>query len=120
VLIGFTIIAEAVAIFLNILAYIKFAGDQCGLTTWVSIVTSIIIVLLPAVQLLGFNPQNSLLTTSLVSLLIAYLSFAGLEYFGDGCQVRLTPIGYWIEVVVSLILFALTTYGTIMGGFSEH
>ena len=108
------------AIFLNILAYIKFGGDKCGSTTWVNVVTSIILVILPAVQLLGFNPQNSLLTTSLVSLFIAYLSFAAQEYFGDGCQVRLSPIGYSIEVVISLILFALTTYGTIMGGLSEH
>lgn len=78
------------------------------------------IVVLPLVQLLGFNPQNSLLTTALVTLTIAYLTFAAQEYFKDGCLVRLTPLGYGLEVSISLILFALTTYGTLMGGFSEN
>ena len=72
------------------------------------------------VQLLGFNLQNSLFTTSLASLLIAYTSFIAQEYFKDGCKVRLTALGYAIDVVVCLVLFALTTYGTLRGGFSEH
>jgi hypothetical protein len=76
VLIGLTIIVETLAIFLNVLAYINFGGDQCGSTTWLSVITSIIIVLLPVVQLLGFNIQNNLFTTALVSLLISYTSYA--------------------------------------------
>lgn len=104
--------------FINVLAYTNFSSDSCGSTTWLSVVTSILIVVLPLVQLLGFNPQNSLLTTALVSLTISYISYTAQEYFKTGCVIRLTPLGYAIEVSISLILFALTTYGTLMGGFS--
>lgn len=77
------------------------------------------LVLLPVIQLLGFNVQNSLLTTALVSLIISYTAFTAQEYFKTGCEVRLSALGYATEVSISLILFALTTYGTLMGGFSD-
>jgi len=82
VLIGLTIIFEALGIFLNLLAYIHFSVDDCGSTLWLSIVTSCIFLILPMVQLLNLNSQNSLLTTSLVSLLIAYLSYSAQLSFG--------------------------------------
>jgi hypothetical protein len=103
---------------LNILAYVNFGNDSCGSTTWLSVITTCLIVILPIIQLLGCNSQSSLVTTSLVSLTISYFSFAAQEYFKTGCIVRLTPFGYAIEVSISLLLFAVTTYGTVMGGFS--
>lgn len=87
---------------------------------WLSVVTSIALVVLPLVQLLGFNPQNSLLTTALVSLTVSYISYTAQEYFKTGCTIRLNPLGYAAEVSISLVLFTLTTYGTLMGGFSNN
>ena len=75
-LIGSTICLEAGALILIIFALIQFTYDFCGSTSWLSIVTIIILVILPLVQLLNFNPQNSLLTTALVSLFISYTSYA--------------------------------------------
>jgi len=74
---------------------------------------------LPPVQLLNFNPQNSLLTTALVSLFISYSSYAAQEYFMTACVVRLTHLGYAVDLFISLLLFAISTYGTVMGGFSS-
>lgn len=100
-------------------AFIQFAYDVCGSTTWLSVITTVILVILPLVQLLGFNPQNSLLTTALVSLFIAYTSYAAQEYYMTACVVRLTHLGYAFDLFISLLLFAVSTYGTVMGGFSS-
>lgn len=117
-MIGLTIIFEAAAIFLNLLAYIHFSVDACGSTLWLSIATSCIFVILPIVQLLNLNSQNSLFTTSLVSLFIAYMSYSAQLSFGQGCTSRLNMISYGTDVVVCFSLFIMTTYGSIMGGLS--
>jgi hypothetical protein len=57
------------ALAVNIYGYIAFS--KC--TVWVNIVTSILILLLPGIQLIGWNPQGSLLTSSVISLYISYL-----------------------------------------------
>jgi hypothetical protein len=119
VLIGLTIIFEALAIFLNLLAYINFSGDACGSTLWLSIITSCIFIILPIIQLLDLNSQNSLLTTALVSLLISYLSYSAQLSFGQGCKARLTASSFGVDVAVCLCLFIMTTYGSIMGGLTE-
>lgn len=75
-LVGSTIIAEAAAFLLLVVAFISFSQDPCGSTSWLSIVTLVLILVLPLVQLLHFNPQNSLFTTALVSLLLSYHSFS--------------------------------------------
>jgi hypothetical protein len=38
------------------------------------VVTSVILLVLPALQFFNFNPQNSLLTTALVSIYVGYLA----------------------------------------------
>ena len=119
-LIGSTIIAEAAAFLLMVIALISFGQDTCGSTSWLSIITLVIILLLPLIQLLNFNPQNSLFTTALVSLLLSYYSFSAQEYFLTGCLVRLTPAGFATDIFVSLLLFAISMYGTVMGGFSSN
>lgn len=68
-LIAFTIIMYGGALACNIYGYIKFNG--C--TLWVNIVTSVLLLLLPGIQFLHFNQQNSLLTTSAVCLYVSYL-----------------------------------------------
>ena len=73
---------------------------------------------MPLVQLLGLNPQNSLLTTSFVSLLVSYLSYSGQLSFKTGCQYRLSPASFAVDVVVCLFLFVVATYGSIEGGLS--
>jgi hypothetical protein len=84
VLIFLSFVFELVAITFNVLGYIYFASeDVCGDTLWVNIVNSIVIILLPCTQFLNFNKQNSLLTTSLVSVYVSYLSFFAQFSFGN-------------------------------------
>ena len=75
-LVGSTIVAEAAAFLLMVAALIGLGQDSCGSTSWLSITTLVLILLLPLIQLLNFNPQNSLFTTALVSLLLSYHSFS--------------------------------------------
>lgn len=85
-LIFWTIVFEAGAVFLNVYGYIKFSSTdngQCTSLTWVNVITSVIIVALPLFQICQFNPQNSILTASLVSLYISYLSFIA-QFSYDG------------------------------------
>ena len=119
-LIGSTICTETAAFILIVLAFIQYSLDACGSTSWVSIVTVILLLILPVVQLLNCNPQNSLLTTALVSLYISYTAYAAQEYFMTGCVVRLTTAGFIVDVFISLLLFAISMYGTVMGGFSSN
>lgn len=69
-----TFVAEAIAVALNVYGYMQFSEDVCESTLWVNIITSIILLFLPVFQFLHFNKQNSLLTTSLISIYISYLS----------------------------------------------
>ena len=119
-LVGLTVIAEASAFLLVVLAFVNFGHDLCGSTSWLSIITLVSILILPLIQLLHFNPQNSLFTTALVSLLLSYYSFSAQEYFLTGCLVRLTPSGFAIDILISLLLFSISMYGTVMGGFSSN
>ena len=70
------------------------------------------------VQLRGLNPQNSLLTTSLISLLISYFAYSAQLSFHTGCHYRLTIGSFAIDVAISVILFVISTYGSIEGGLS--
>ena len=87
VLIFLAVFFYVIAIGLNILGYVYFAAeDACGATLWVNIVTTGILVGLPMLQLCNFNKQNSLLTTALVSVYVAYLAFVGqFSYGGNSC-----------------------------------
>jgi len=71
----------------NILGYVYHgSSDACGSTLWVNVITSIILIGLPFLQLLHFNKQNSLLTTALVSLYLSYLAFISqFSYCGNSC-----------------------------------
>lgn len=113
---------EAIAIGLNVLGYIYFRSEStsCTSTLWVNIITSIMLVLLPAIQCLHFNVQNSLLTTALVSMFISYLGFIAQFSYG-GSQVGQTcvrmDVGSLIaDIVCSTFFFVCTMYGSIMGG----
>jgi len=76
---------------MNVLGYVYFSSsDDCGNTVWVNIITSIILLAMPFLQLLNFNKQNSLLTTSLISLYISYLAFiCQYSYGGSSCNFML-------------------------------
>lgn len=88
VLVVLTAIVETLAVLLNILGYTYFsASDVCGSSLWVNIITTIILITLPLLQLLHFNKQNSLLTTALVSVYISYLAFiCQFSYGGSSCK----------------------------------
>lgn len=90
-LIFFTILFEAAAVFLNVYGYVKFSSTddgQCTSLTWVNVITSVILVALPLFQICQFNPQNSLLTASLVSLYISYLSFIAQFSYDGLCKLK--------------------------------
>lgn len=109
-LIFFTVLNYCAALGLHIWAYIKF--KNC--TLWVNIVTTILTLIIPGIQLLGFNPQNSLLTSSAVTLYMIYLSFMGqLSY--PSCS-ALDSGAMAADLTSSVFFFILTTYGSILGG----
>ena len=85
-LIFWTIVFEAGAVFLNVYGYIRFSSTedgQCTSLTWVNVITSVIIVVLPLFQICQWNQQNSLLTAALISLYISYLTFIA-QFSYDG------------------------------------
>jgi len=86
-LIILSLIFEAAAVGMNVLGYINFSdADACGNSIWVNIITSIILVILPVLQIFNFNKQNSLLTTALVSMYVSYLAFiCQYSYGGSSC-----------------------------------
>lgn len=113
-----SVIVYAVAIGLNVLGYVYFRAEWHGSTLWVNIITTILIVVLPAVQLLNFNPQNSLLTTALVSMFVSYLGFiAQFSYGIDGVRMDLGSL--IADIVCSTFFFILSMYGSIMGGTGQ-
>jgi hypothetical protein len=94
----------------NVYGYIKF--KDC--TLWVNIVTSILLVLIPGIQFLHFNVQNSLLTTSVVCMYVSYLGLIS-QYSREECS-ALNTGAMWGDVLTSAFLFFLTMYGSVMGG----
>jgi|JI10StandDraft_1071094.scaffolds.fasta_scaffold519294_1 hypothetical protein len=77
------------------------------------------LVIIPGVQFLHFNPQNSLLTTSLVSLFISYLNFIGQFSYGDDVCKRANVSSLAADIVCSTFLFLITMYGSIVGGTGQ-
>jgi len=73
---------------------------------------------MPLVQLLRFNPQNSLLTTALVALLVSFLSYSAQISYKTGCTTRLNFGLFAIDIVINIFLMILATFGSIMGGLS--
>lgn len=120
-LIILSIIVEGIAIGLNVWGYILFSKntDTCSNTVWVNVITSIILIILPVVQFLHFNVQNSLLTTALVSMFISYLAFIGQFSFGDNVCIRMDVGSLIGDIVCSTFFFVLTMYGSIMGGTGQ-
>lgn len=105
---------------LNIYGYIVFNGDWWGSTLWVNIITTIMLVFLPGIQFLHWNPQNSLLTTSLVCVFICYLSFISqYSYSNSDTGTRMNYGALVIDVVCSTLFFVMTMYGSIMGGTGQ-
>jgi hypothetical protein len=119
IMVGLSVIFIGAAISLNVFAYINFSRDSCGSNLWLNIAVSALIFVLPIIQLIQLNPQNNLLTTSLIALLITYFAYSAQLSIGEGCKGRLTSVSYITDVSINLFLFILTTYGTISGGLSE-
>lgn len=109
-LIFFTVINYIAALGIHIWAYIKF--KDCSL--WANIVTTVLILIIPGIQLLGFNPQNSLLTSSAVTLYMVYLTFVAQLSF-PSCG-SLDGGAMAADLTTSLFFFILSTYGSILGG----
>lgn len=109
IVITLTALAEASAVALNVYGYLLF--QDCSLH--INIVTSVLLVILPCVQLLHFNPQNSLLATALVSLYVSYLSLIG-QYSSEECHMLDFEITC-IDIVASVCLFFITMGGSIVG-----
>lgn len=77
------------------------------------------LIIMPAIQLLQFNLQNSLLTTSLVSVFVSYLTFIAQFSFGDAVCIRANVQSLAADIVCSTFFFVLTMYGSIMGGTGQ-
>ena len=122
-LIILSIIVYAVALGLNIAGYARFhSTDECGSTLWVNIITILIIIGLPFLQLCNFNKQNSLLTTALVSAYISYLAFISQYSYCSNSNSAITRVSVGsiaVDVGVSTFFFLLTMYGSIMGGSGQ-
>jgi hypothetical protein len=118
-LIILSIIAYGCAIGVNVLGYLYFSKDWAGNTLWVNIVTSIMLVILPIIQLFRFNQQNSLLTTALVSLFISYLGFIAQFSYGEGYLKRTSIGSLAVDIFCSTLFFILTMCGSIMGGTGQ-
>lgn len=108
-LILLTVVAEASAIVSNVYGYLLFS--ECSLH--VNIVTSVLLVVMPLVQMLHFNQQNSLLTTALVSFYISYLSLIG-QFSSDECHLLDSDIVI-LDISASVLLFFLSMCGSIVG-----
>jgi len=108
-LITSTISAEVCAVSLNVYGYFTF--HDCSL--YVNIVTSVVLVILPLVQLLHFNPQNSLLTTCLVSLYVSYLALIG-QYSSEECHMLDSQITY-LDIGISVTFFFISMAGSVTG-----
>jgi hypothetical protein len=119
ILVGLSVLLFAGAIAVNVVGYARFGVDGCGSMLWLNIAVSVGFVVMIGVQLIQLNPQNNLLTTSLVSLLVSYLAYAA-QLSLPGCNARLTAVTYLLDVGVNLLLFVLATYGTIAGGLGEE
>jgi len=76
------------------------------------------LIILPIIQFLHFNQQNSLLTTALVSMFISYLSFIAQFSYGIG-GVRMDVGSLVADILCSTLFFVLTMYGSIMGGTGQ-
>lgn len=76
------------------------------------------LIILPIIQLLHFNKQNSLLTTALVSMFISYLGFIAQWSYGD-YGVRMDVGSLVADIVCSTFFFVMTMYGSIMGGTGQ-
>mgnify|MGYP001810177225 CR=1 FL=1 len=72
-LIGTTVTLYGVAITLNIYNFIWFSG--CGVNIFMNVFTLILIIGFTAVQLLGLNPEGSLLTSSAVACYITFIAY---------------------------------------------
>lgn len=69
---------------------------------------------MPLIQLLHWNKQNSLLTTSVICLYISYLGLIS-QYSKEECQAL--SLGAMLgDLITSAFLFFLTMYGSVMGG----
>lgn len=112
--------SEAGAIALNVAGYIVFSENWYGSTLWVNILVSIILVILPAVQFLHWNPQNSLLTTALVCLFVSYVGFiCQYSYSNTDAMSRMSYGPLAVDIICSTFFFILAMYGSIMGGTGQ-
>lgn len=123
-LVVLSILFLSLAVLMNILGYVFFskAPEGCASTVWVNVITTIILIALPAIQLFRFNTQNSLLTTALVSVFISYLCFICQYSFdgGDDEECNRMHVGPFVgDIVCSTFFFILGMYGSIIGGTGQ-
>ena len=109
-LISFSVLLYGGALTINIFSYVNF--NYCEI--WTTVITSVLLVAIPCTQLLHFNVQNSLLTTSVLCLYLSYLNFMAL-YSNPSCH-ALSEGAMTADIFTSCILFFLTMFGSITGG----
>jgi hypothetical protein len=77
-LIGATLLLYGGTITLNVYNFRWFTqgGSDCGLNIFINILNIVLIVILTTIQLLGFNPNGSLICSGAQSLYMTFLTYS--------------------------------------------
>lgn len=104
VLLFTAIILYGLTLTLIILNFVWFNG--CGLNTFLNIANLVIIIAFTVVQLLGYNPNGSLITSGAQALYMTFLIFSAQLSGDSSCNEALTNYDniFTMELVVGLIL----------------
>lgn len=98
-----SVILYGLAITLIVLNFIWFNG--CGMNTFINVTNLVLCIVVTVVQVLGFNPKGSLITSGSISLYMTFLTFSAMLSGDISCNLAMTTENiFTIELVVGLIL----------------
>lgn len=120
------------AILLILTSVIMFAGSLAFIICsfkfhpssllWADIICSVQVAIMVGVQLLNFNKQNSLLTTSSLCLLVSYCTWSAGYSHPDahGIDGSFNETVLYISMAISVVLLILSTAGSIYGSSNNE
>lgn len=123
----------AVAVGANVYGYVLVAGEgdrvgsmggQSECSQLPNLLNSLFIVICVCVQLLNFNRQNSLLTTSFMCIYMSFWCFSSI-YSSSKCHFTSSPQTYeksdfyLIGTLTEIFWLLLSTFGSIFGSTNQ-
>ena len=106
------------SIFFGIISFIfLILSFSAHVATWVCILGIIEILLMIGVQLLNYNKQNSLLTTSLLCLLVGYEAWSS-SYLHPSSEMDTDFI--YADMGITFLLVWICTFGSIYGSSNQE